>query len=268
VILVHVLNPFGMAWCRRVNEHNVDLNRNFPGNSNDWSGVPPLYRRVNRLLNPATPPGFDFFSLRALTRVMLHGFRTLKQAVAEGQYEYERGLFYGGKRVERGPQLFLDWISKNLHTAEQLLSIDVHTGLGPRGEQTLLAGSASNATPASKLGDGLGREVVAPARNGESTYSIRGGMGDALQQALPGTAVDSLVQEIGTLPPFAVLRALREENRWHHYGDGDLADATKQRLREALCPSAIHWRDRALTQGIALAARAAQWFFSERGAGI
>src|SRR5262245_32091064 len=25
LVLVHVLNPFGMAWLRRVNEHNVDL---------------------------------------------------------------------------------------------------------------------------------------------------------------------------------------------------------------------------------------------------
>lgn len=27
--MVHVLNPYGMAWLRRVNENNVDLNRNF-----------------------------------------------------------------------------------------------------------------------------------------------------------------------------------------------------------------------------------------------
>jgi hypothetical protein len=29
VMLVHALNPFGFAWLRRVNEANVDLNRNF-----------------------------------------------------------------------------------------------------------------------------------------------------------------------------------------------------------------------------------------------
>jgi len=31
LILVHVLNPYGMAWLRRANENNVDLNRNFLG---------------------------------------------------------------------------------------------------------------------------------------------------------------------------------------------------------------------------------------------
>jgi hypothetical protein len=28
-MLIHALNPFGFAWLRRVNEANVDLNRNF-----------------------------------------------------------------------------------------------------------------------------------------------------------------------------------------------------------------------------------------------
>src|ERR1700687_4972105 len=29
LVLVHALNPYGFAWNRRVNEENVDLNRNF-----------------------------------------------------------------------------------------------------------------------------------------------------------------------------------------------------------------------------------------------
>src|SRR5580658_5800800 len=28
VLFVHAVNPFGMSWCRRVNEKNIDLNRN------------------------------------------------------------------------------------------------------------------------------------------------------------------------------------------------------------------------------------------------
>ncbi len=29
IVLGHILNPYGMAWIRRFNENNVDLNRNF-----------------------------------------------------------------------------------------------------------------------------------------------------------------------------------------------------------------------------------------------
>ena len=267
VVLVHVLNPYGMAWLRRANEHNVDLNRNFPGEGNSWSGGPALYRKIDRLLNPQTPPGVDFFLLRALTRVALHGFRPLKQAVAEGQYEFERGLFYGGTRPERGPQLFMDWLSRHLGATERIFAVDVHTGLGPPGEETVIAGSASNVTPADGLGNALAREVVAPSTESEVAYMIRGGLGDGLRQALPHTAVDSVVQEIGTCSPFAVLRALRDENRWHHYGKAHLEHPAKRQLREALCPSAPQWRDKALAKGIALAARGAQWLFGTQETG-
>ena len=37
VLLIHLINPWGTAWSRRVNEDNVDLNRNFV----DWSAEPP-----------------------------------------------------------------------------------------------------------------------------------------------------------------------------------------------------------------------------------
>src|SRR5215469_7460690 len=29
VLIVHAINPYGFAWTRRVNEDNVDINRNF-----------------------------------------------------------------------------------------------------------------------------------------------------------------------------------------------------------------------------------------------
>lgn len=29
IVIIHVVNPYGMSWWRRWNENNVDLNRNF-----------------------------------------------------------------------------------------------------------------------------------------------------------------------------------------------------------------------------------------------
>ena len=40
VLIAHVLNPYGMAWLRRVNEHNVDLNRNFLAPDEAYVGAP------------------------------------------------------------------------------------------------------------------------------------------------------------------------------------------------------------------------------------
>ena len=56
VVLVHALNPYGFAWLRRVNEENVDLNRNF----RDFAKPPPsssAYDAVHDLICPKVPRG-------------------------------------------------------------------------------------------------------------------------------------------------------------------------------------------------------------------
>lgn len=54
VVVVHAVNPSGMAWWRRQNENNVDLNRNCWW---DFAVAPPNpgYAEVHDLLMPAPP---------------------------------------------------------------------------------------------------------------------------------------------------------------------------------------------------------------------
>ena len=59
LLLVHMLNPYGVAWLRRYNESNVDLNRNYILPGQFWPGTPETYHRLNRFLNPAKPPQQD-----------------------------------------------------------------------------------------------------------------------------------------------------------------------------------------------------------------
>jgi hypothetical protein len=260
LILVHVLNPYGMAWTRRANENNVDLNRNFLTGNESWAGAPALYGRLDPLLNPASPPGFDAFTLRAAGAALRHGFIPLKQAVAQGQYEYPRGLFFGGRELQPGPRMYLDWLRAHLADAQQLFALDVHTGLGRWGEDTVLLESGVGATPVDQLQVALGRPLVDPAAGQSVAYTIRGGLGSALPVTLPGVSVDFVLQELGTYSALAMFRALREENRCHFYGGG-LDHPAKQRLREASCPAAPAWRVSAVAHGTALARAAALWVF-------
>ncbi|MGW8249613.1 MAG: DUF2817 domain-containing protein, partial [Anaerolineales bacterium] len=63
LLLVHVINPWGMKYRRRVNSQNVDLNRNFvwkPGSGGDGESpyepvFNPKYDRLSQLLNPQKP---------------------------------------------------------------------------------------------------------------------------------------------------------------------------------------------------------------------
>lgn len=259
VILVHVLNPYGMAWLRRANENNVDLNRNFLVSGEAWSGAPALYRVLDPLLNPKSAPARDGFPVRAATLAVRHGFHRVKQAIAEGQYEYERGLFFGGHRLETGPRLFCEWLREHIAYAAYVFALDLHTGLGRRGTDTVMVEAGAVTAPAA-LGNALGRNLVDPAQPSVA-YTVRGSLGAALPHLLPRARIDFALQEIGTWPPLKLLHALREENRWHFYGDGSLTHMTKLRLREALCPSAIDWRRKAVTRGMGLARAAARWTF-------
>ena len=262
LVLVHVLNPYGMAWLRRTNENNVDLNRNFLMNGERWQGAPQLYRVLDPLLNPQSPPAHDGFRVRAPAIAVRLGFHRVKHAIAEGQYEYERGLFFGGRALEPGPRSFSAWLQQHVANADYVFGLDLHTGLGRRGTDTLLSSPVANASAPEALSDALGHALIDPAQPSVA-YTVRGGYGAALRHLLPRSRIDFILQEIGTFPPLAILHALREENRWHFYGDGSIVHPAKLRLSEVLCPAATEWRRRAVTRGLTLARAAARWTFSK-----
>jgi hypothetical protein len=79
-----ILNPFGMAWLRRVNENNADLNRNSLGHG-EYAGSPEAYPRLDPFLNPPSPPSRDLYLLKAAWLVLRHGMPALRQTVAGGQ---------------------------------------------------------------------------------------------------------------------------------------------------------------------------------------
>lgn len=260
LILVHVLNPYGMAWLRRANEHNVDLNRNFHPGNGIRTGAPPLYKRLDALLNPASPPARDAFALRLGVAGLRHGARAVRQAIAHGQYRYPRGLFYGGAELQSGPRLFIDWLQAHLNSAEAVFAIDLHTGLGPHARDTLMVEPGVGTTPLPALSRALQR----PLAGGTATpaaYAVRGSLGAALPHLLPAARIEFVLQEIGTWSALRVLHALREENRWHHYGDAHPEHPAKHRLLEALCPASPAWREAAVALATDVAYRAAAWQF-------
>lgn len=263
LILIHVLNPYGMAWLRRANENNVDLNRNFQLDDSFWSGAPPLYKKLDVLLNPASPPARDAFMLRLALAGMRHGAHAVRQAIAHGQYRYPRGLFYGGADLQPGPRRFIDWLQEHLGAAKTVFGIDMHTGLGPYARDTLICEPGAGTTPAAALGHALQRAVLGDSA-APAAYTVRGSLGAALPRILPQARVEFVLQEIGTHAPLRVIHALREENRWHHYGKRHPDHPAKRQLREALSPAATDWRVAAVNLGTDLVYRASAWLFGGR----
>jgi len=97
VMIIHSLNPYGFSHDRRVNEDNIDLNRNF---INFESSFRPQtdYSKIHKALVPDEWDG----PIRKAADEQLekfieeHGLNVFQAAISSGQYIYPDGLFYGG----------------------------------------------------------------------------------------------------------------------------------------------------------------------------
>lgn len=264
VVMVHVLNPYGMAWLRRVNENNVDLNRNFRGaNDGDTTNDAGEYLKLDSFLNPQSPPRLDLFYVRAIWLVLQQGIPVLRQAIAGGQFVRPKGLFYGGKQMEEGPLLFQDYLEKRLTRLKRIVAIDVHTGLGFYGDYRLLVDATKERTQVNKtMRETFGERVQLLGSQGIA-YRVQGALSEMYYRLFPKTEVYFAGQDFGTFHPFRVLAALRAENRWHHYGAGSLDHTCKRRLMEVFCPGDERWREAVLRQGRDVFVRACALAFQQ-----
>jgi predicted deacylase len=254
-LLVHALNPFGFAHGRRVNENNVDLNRNalavFPGPANAG------YRLLNDWLNPASPPPrVDDFVWRALPPLWRHGRATLTQAIAAGQYEFPRGLFYGGTAREESLAILEAWFAQpRFASVREVWHFDLHTGLGRYGRYQLLADVPAHSPELAEWVRGFGADVVKSDHASHAThYSANGILAGLVRRAFATARVRTVTVEFGTRGPVAMLRILRAENRLHHHGLGNSRQATRIRaaLVEAAAPRDRAWRAAVIADGRAI----------------
>jgi len=138
-LFLHGLNPFGFAWLRRCNEDNIDLNRNFLLDGDSYKGAPAAYPGLDELLNPRQPPSrSEPFKLKAMWTIARRGMPAFRQAVAAGQYDFPKRLFFGGAAPSRTFQLMNEKLGSWLQGGRHVVHIDLHTGLGPKGVCKLL----------------------------------------------------------------------------------------------------------------------------------
>jgi len=264
VVFLHALNPYGFAWIRRVNERNVDLNRNFLRPGERFAGAPEGYAELNGLLNPRRAPRrrFSLLKLKAVVQIARHGMKALKNAVAGGQYDYPLGLFFGGPGPQKTQEILAAelgrWIGSE--TTERVFHIDLHSGLGPMGSYKLLVDHPADTPAVKELARHFGSDVVQPWEPETGVaYEITGGLGTWCQSTFPDNGYDVLVAEYGTRPPLDVIEALHHENRAHHWGGGPEDPGTrfaKRLMMEAFAPSEPEWRETVVPKGELIVRRA------------
>lgn len=252
VVMLHALNPYGFAFLRRVNEDNVDLNRNFllPGEA--YSGAPDGYAALDGMLNPTTPPTtLEPFLLKAVLQIARHGLPALKNAVAGGQYDFPKGVFFGGHGPSRTQTLLGEIMPPVVGKLNRVYHIDFHSGLGKPATYKLLVDHEGGSPGAEALIARFGDDVQPWEKSGVS-YAIRGGLGTWCKHKFGGDRYDVLAAEFGTVSILKVISGTRTENRAHHWGGPDhpWTARAKEEFRDIFAPRDRDWRDRVVASGV------------------
>ncbi len=262
-VFLHALNPYGFAWLRRADAANIDLNRNFLLEHEAYRGSPPGYAELDRFLNPQWPPHhWDAFMLQAATRIARVGLPALKNAIAGGQFEFSRGLFYGGAAASQTKVILEQHFNRWLGASRSVMHIDLHSGLGKWGSHKLLCDYPLTELQRQRLADWFGADAFESnvARDGQGVaYATRGGFGQWCIASQRERDYLFAYAEFGAYNILRTIAGLRAENQAHFWGKPNHPGTlrAKARLKELLCPASPDWRRSVLEQGIALVTKAA-----------
>ncbi len=261
-VLVHAVNPFGFAQLRRANEDNVDLNRNFMLPGDAYAGSPPGYAGLDGFFNPSSPPPrYQAFRPKMLWTILGMGLQPLKEAVAGGQYDFPRGIFFGGHGPCESTRIIQENCGAWLGASRQILHLDLHTGLGRSATYKLLVEEPDNPDQPCWYTRVFGADVVeAPHRANRTSYSVSGSFGTWMRHRFSDRDFKFATAEFGTYNLIRVLGAIRAENRAHHHAGENSNPGKRARgeLLECFRPNNASWQNKVVSSALAMIERGAQ----------
>ena len=245
IIHVHALNPYGFHNFRRVNEDNVDLNRNFI----DWTAPAPQENPLTCQLNHVlSHPGFYKSFVKAGVISMQHGLNALKDALTAGQYSNPKGMFYGGNKPSWSHQTWNDIWHEHVAGCDHAAHIDIHTGLGGYGWSEIIYAGNPLQQEFKRASDWWGK-VTSPAMGTSSSSRTYGDITRAfnLHQLLDTTT--SVTLEFGTLHPMWVFCALLRDHHAHLSASGPAKESARTSMQQAFNPQNALWQTYVLARG-------------------
>lgn len=247
VLLVHALNPYGFAFDRRVNEDNIDLNRNFI----DFSRLPenPGYQTLKSVL---TLQNLDQQSLTA-NHQELAAYRqdwgdvAYEQAVSGGQYHDAKGLFYGGRQASWSHRLIQQLIRLYaISERQKVIVLDIHSGLGPYGYGEVISDHQPGSPGAQWAQHCFAHNMTEPAAGTSSSVPKLGLMDYLWHDHLPDKSC-YVTLEFGTFAVDTMFSLLQQENHcWHNAVSPAQKRMVQKALRAYFYPEYVDWQEMVL----------------------
>lgn len=254
VVLVNLINPFGAAWLRRVNEDNVDINRNFVDHGEAYRPNPE-YEALHDalLLEDLGDKQVAAADRRTADYRREHGETAYFRAFG-GQYSHPRGILFGGHEPVWSNRLIRALWREHAAQASHAALIDFHSGMGPYGYGMPIAPSRPGDAAYDRARAWFGEALVSmytldkPDTDGDAL--VGGTMIEAFAADLPETVTTAIALEFGTYPFDDCIPAMRAD-AWLH-GSGQPESPLGQRIGrdwlEKFFPDdedwlyMVHWR--------------------------
>jgi len=260
LLLVHAINPWGMKHHFRVNQNNVDLNRNFVLSENYDPKINPDYDLIENFLNPQKPVGTLSaeavpFLAKVVKNMIFPGKVRVQAASLLGQHRHPKGIYFGGTQLEEETAVLMDLYHTALADYQNFFQVDMHTGYGPRYQMTVVIPPVDpnpSAEAVSKYNYPLIQKIDA-----DEFYAISGDMGEYVYRLrdaeFPNKNVFACGFEFGTygdsLP--ALIRSLRStilENQLRHHGAAspEAEAQIRAEYEELFYPAEAKWREKTI----------------------
>jgi hypothetical protein len=201
VVVVHTVNPYGKDHYLRTNRNNVDLNRN---SLTEYRIDNPHFSSFQRFFRSGS--WLDAGPVAAL--IMKEGLRHAVVTAACGQTDFPDSLFFAGRQLQPELISLRETLKQLIDPQAELYVLDVHSGLGKRGEESLIIDGFDSDQEANFFEKTFQKSVVWPGKT-TGTYQAAGPLSQLLKQSWKCFHV---FQEFGTYKPMEVLQALIHRN--------------------------------------------------------
>lgn len=201
IVIIHPLCPYGMAWYRRVNSQNIDLNRNFfttteRPNNRGFAALLPLLNSKNK---------FEF-ATHVITTSLQEGYVASQRVLGQGQYQFADKPFYGGHAVQEEILQVLGYVQNLLRDVHEFTIFDIHSGLGKPGVEMIFGSEDFN-----ELKKKHPEKYFTNLKS--QSWETTGNLGEAFKHFFANAKVIHVVLEFGTAGNLFVLYALTQDHQ-------------------------------------------------------
>ena len=242
LVLVHLLNPWGMAWNRREDHENIDVFRNLLYHDSPIV-ADPLFDVIEDAIDLPSwgDPNRNDTQRRDL--VERYGIGRLIAAIRRGQHHRPKGTTYHGNGPCWSTRTMHAIVDRYLGSAKHIAVLDVHTGFGEPGQGLVMSYERCDSPKYERARSWVDKDFYTPGTDDDIPAHARAPYG-FIEQRVHGSKVTALILEFGTEPP-EVTRDLFPMNAFHHlYGDprSEPGRAVGARYRKFCYPETEDWK--------------------------